>query len=273
MQANLNLYSVDVVLHSKFEDHPELITLALTYPRYVHAELMTHRVFSRNASSSRAIPTKTMLKNIKKNPAAPIYWGTNQAGMQAGEELSGWRLWAAKAVWKAATVSACFFSGLLHKIGLHKQHANRITESYQYITTLVTATDWDNFYELRAHPDAQPEIRLLAQMMIKAASESRPQVLKQGEWHLPYIRQNEFGVYPLRSLQEASAARCARVSYLTHEGKEPNMDADLKLFHRLAGSRPIHASPLEHIAVPSHKDNANFRGWKQFRKVVEGEII
>lgn len=271
MQLTPNLYNVDVVLHSKYEDHPELITLALSYPRYIHAELMTHRVFSRNASSSRAIPTKTMLRNIKKNPAAPIYWGTNQAGMQAGKELTGWRLCAAKAVWKTATMSACFFSGMLHKIGLHKQHANRITEPYQYITTLVTSTEWDNFYKLRAHPDAQPEIKFLAELMIRATSESRPQLLKQGHWHLPYVDLSEFENHSFADLQKASAARCARVSYLNHDGSKPNVEKDIKLFNRLVGSQPIHASPLEHVAVPSWKENANLRGWKQLRRVVENQ--
>jgi len=263
---------VEVILHSRFEGHPDLITLALTYPRMIHSELMTHRVFSRNASSSRAIPVKKMLHMIKENPAEPLYWGTNKAGMQAGEELKGWRLCVAKLIWRTAARTACFFSGLLNRLGLHKQHANRGTEPYQNITVLVTATEWDNFFELRDHPDAQPEIRYLAQLMRRAIAESTPQILRQGEWHLPFIRKEEFGVYPLRVLQEASSARCARVSYLTHTGKTPEVDADRALFYKLAGSRPIHASPLEHVAVPSWKENANFQGWKQFRKVVEEEI-
>lgn len=268
----MHSYKVDVILHSRFEGHPDLITLALTYPRMIHAELMTHRVFSRNASSSRAIPVKKMLRMIKDNPAEPLYWGTNKAGMQAGEELKGWRLIAAKIIWKVAAKTACFFSSLLSQIGLHKQHANRGTEPYQYITVLVTSTEWDNFFELRDHPDAQPEIRHLAQLMRRAIAESKPQLLRQGEWHLPFIRKEEFGAYPLRVLQEASSARCARVSYLTHDGKTPEITKDRILYSRLAGSRPIHASPLEHVAVPSWKDNANLKGWKQFRKVVENEI-
>lgn len=269
----MHFFKADVVLHSRFEGHPDLITLALTYPRMIHAEFMTHRVFTRNASSSRAIPVARMLQMIKDNPATPLYWGSNQSGMQAGEELKGWRLAAAKTVWSMAAKTACFFSGLLNHIGLHKQHANRGTESYQYITVLVTATEWDNFFELRDHPDAQPEIRYLAKLMKRAIENSHPQILRQGDWHLPYIRKEEFGAYPLRDLQQASAARCARVSYLTHEGKTPKVEPDKKLFERLAGSRPIHASPLEHVAVPSWKENTNFTGWKQFRKVVENEVL
>lgn len=239
---------------------------------FVANGIVVHNCFSRNASSSRAIPVQKMLQMIKESPAEPLYWGTNKAGMQAGEELEGWRLAAAKFIWSTAAKTACFFSSLLNRVGLHKQHSNRGTEPYQYITVLVTATEWDNFFELRDHPDAQPEIRFLAQLMRRTIEESKPQILRQGEWHLPYILKEEFGVHPLRVLQEVSAARCARVSYLTHAGKTPEVATDLVLFDRLAGSRPIHASPLEHVAVPSWKENANFRGWKQFRKVVEEEI-
>lgn len=261
-----------VILHSRYEGHPDLVTLALTYPRYIHAEFLTHRVFSRNASSSRAIPVAKMLKNISENPVMPIYWGSNKPGMQAGEELEGWRLAVAKATWKMAVKTACFYSWILNEVGLHKQHANRGTEPYQLISVLVTSTEWSNFMDLRNHPDAQPEIQYLAQKMLQAMSESQPQILRQGDWHLPFIRKEEFGMYPLRDLQEASAARCARVSYLTHQGRLPEVAQDKLLFQKLAGSTPIHASPLEHIAVPSWKHNANLVGWKQFRKVVEEEL-
>lgn len=265
--------SVDVVKHSSYQDHPELITLAVTYPRFIHAEVMTHRVFSRNASSSRAIPVNRMLDIISRKPAKPLYWGSNKPGMQAADELTGWRYHAANLLWSAAARTACTLSRLMGFVGLHKQHTNRITEPFQYITTLITATEWDNFFELRNHPDAQPEIQLLAMEMKRAIDESEPVELNQGEWHLPYIRYDEFGTVPFRMIQEASAARCARVSYLNHDGSQPNLQKDILLFKRLAGSKPLHASPLEHVAVPSWKDNANFVGWKQFRKTVEYELL
>ena len=262
-----------VVKHSSYKDHPELITLALEYPRFIHAEFMTHRVFSRNASSSRAIPVKTMLRRILENPANPLTWGSNKPGMQAGDELKGWRLKAAKLTWFTACHASVFFSKLLHKFGLHKQHANRVTEPFQYITTLVTATEWDNFFALRYHPDAQPEIKALAHAMKVAIENSTPTELSEGQWHLPYIKYEEFGTVPFRDIQKASSARCARVSYLNHEGKKPSIEQDIKLFDRLAGSKPIHASPLEHVAVPTYKHNSNFKGWKQFRRVVELELL
>lgn len=263
--------SVDVIKHSSYEGHPDLITLRLVYPRFIHAEYMTHRVMSRNASSSRAIPVKTMLRNIRSNPAKPLYWGENIAGMQAGKELTGCKLKLAKITWNVAAHVACGLSSVLHKLGLHKQHANRITEPFQYITTLVTATDWDNFFELRDHPDAQPEIKALASAMKLAIQNSTPTLLKQGHWHMPYVEPDEFGNNSFSELQKASAARCARVSYLNYDGSKPNVEKDIKLFNRLVGSQPIHASPLEHVAVPSWKENANLRGWKQLRRVVENQ--
>lgn len=264
--------TAEVICHSKYKDHPELITLKLVYPRMIHGEFMTHRVFSRNASSSRAIPTKRMLDSIRKGPAKPIFWGSNKPGMQADTELTGWRLHAAKAIWGTAVKFSCFFSSLLGKVGLHKQHSNRGTEPYQYITVLVTSTEWENFFDLRDHPDAQPEIRELAQVIKKAIAGSTAKTLLQGQWHLPFVLDSEFSNVPFHDLRKASAARCARVSYLNFDGSNPNIQKDLELYDRLVGTAPIHASPLEHVAVPSWNDNANLYGWKQLRRVVEDSM-
>lgn len=262
--------SVEVVLDSIDKHGNRLTTMALKYPRFIHAEFMTHRVFSRSASSSRAIPVNRMLKNILGNPARPDTWGKNVPGMQAGEELTPVCKAIASSAWFVACFSACAASWVMHKIGLHKQHANRVTEPFQYITTLVTATEWDNFFALRAHPDAQPEIQKLAVEMRKALDKSVPTALGQGQWHLPYLQDHERTAHPLRELLRISSARCARVSYLNHDGSTPNAKNDLALFERLAGSEPIHASPLEHVATPTYNGNTNFVGWKQFRKVIEG---
>lgn len=264
--------TAEVVCHSKYKDHPELITLKLVYPRMIHSEFMTHRVFSRNASSSRAIPVKRMLDGIRKGYAKPIFWGSNKPGMQADTELTGWRLCAAKVIWGTAVRFSCFFSNLLNKVGLHKQHSNRGTEPYQYITVLVTSTNWENFFSLRDHKDAQPEIIELAQVIKKAIKESTPKTLMQGQWHLPFVLDSEFGDVPFQELRKASAARCARVSYLNFDGSKPNIQKDLELYDRLVGTAPIHASPLEHVAVPSWNDNANLYGWKQLRRVVEDNM-
>ena len=262
-------FKASIIKHSISPAGKEIVTYELRYPRFIHGEVMTHRVFSRNAMSSRAIPVIKMIKQVWSDPAMPVYWGANQAGMQAAVELAGWRLWAAKALWKTAAKVACVFAWGFNKIGLHKQIANRILEPFQWMTTLVTATEWDNFFELRDHPDAQPEFRFLAKMMRIERQLSKPTLLKLGEWHLPYVGQIAINTYGITIALKLSTARCARVSYLTHDGLEPNFAADIALFNRLAASRPIHASPLEHQATPGSVDTGNFVGWTQHRKLWE----
>ena len=253
-----------------------LSTLQLQYPRFIHAEFMTHRVFSRNASSSRAIPVAKVIEQVRNDPAMPIHWGKNQPGMQANEELQGAEREQVIRQWKLAAERAADSANIMNMLGVHKQVANRILEPFQYMHVIVTATEWLNFFELRAHPDAQPEIHALALVMKAAMKESQPKTLKDGEWHLPYVRLEErlrfFGDIEL--LLKLSAARCARVSYLTHDGKEPSIEKDVELYDRLVGSVPLHASPIEHQATPMGEGSqdlwsGNFRGWMQHRQIVE----
>lgn len=248
-----------------------LTTLQLRYHRYIHGEFMTHRVFSRNASSSRAIPVKTMLKQVWNDPAMPVHWGVNRPGMQAKEELSGWKVKAAKFAWRTAAKVACVGAWTLSKIGVHKQLANRLLEPWQFIHVIVTATEWDNFLLLRDHPDAQPEIQELASKIKYAMEDSTPDILRAGQWHLPFVTLDERRHYDLSNCIKMSVARCARVSYLTHDGKVPNIEKDIALHDTLVVSKPIHASPAEHQATPSkafyfHK---NFKDWVQYRTYVE----
>lgn len=264
---------------SEHGDRPPLITLQLRYPRFIHAEFMTHRVFSRNASSSRAVPVSKMLERVKAEPAMPVHWGKNQPGMQAWQELDEATAAEAKRVWLAAAEAAVNYARLMNDMGVHKQVVNRITEPFQHIDVIVTATEWDNFFALRDHPDAQPEIRALAQAM-KAAIQGATYVTRiydrsvADAWHLPYISDDERHQHRKSpwTLAMLSAARCARVSYMTHDGRRPHMDEDLALFNRLVRSDPAHASPLEHQAYPATNPSesrytANFKGWVQFRQI------
>jgi hypothetical protein len=214
---------------------------------------------------------KKILSAIWKDPAMPIHWGANQAGMQAKAEVSDFKQYVAEKLWRGCGKLACTFAYGMTLIGLHKQVANRITEPWQHISVIVTATEWKNFFDLRDHPDAQPEIRELATQIKIAMEESEPEELKKGEWHLPYVSEAERTMYSDEDLKKISAARCARVSYLTHDGQKPNPEADIKLHDRLVGSIPIHASPVEHQATPSMTNNwyKNFRGWIQYRVEVE----
>ena len=266
-----------------------ITTFQLRYQRFFHQEVLTHRLFSRNASSSRAIPVRKMIDQVRNDPAMPIHWGKNQSGMQAKVELSPEQAQQAKEQWLLAAEMAADIAERMNEIGLHKQVANRILEPFQYIEVVLTATDFDNWYELRYHEDAQPEIYELARLMNEAHESSEPKLLAPGEWHLPYITDFEHEKYPTDVLLQVSAARCCRVSYLRHDGQAPDVAKDIELCERLVGARPLHASPFEHQATPdewadpnwfgrligkksgySQPDrHGNFRGWVQHRKLIE----
>lgn len=264
-----------------------LITLQLRYPRFLHPELMTHRVFSRNASSSRAIPVEKLIQDVLDDPAMPSYWGKNQKGMQAREEVpdnvvyiqkavypTGERVdfqTDAKTVWINAMRNAVDSARILANNGYHKQIVNRLLEPFAHINVVVTATDWTNFFSLRLHADAQPEMRLLAEAMKEAILSSEPTLLEDGQWHLPYVDNQITGDVA----QMVSAARCARVSYLTREGKETTVEEDLALAGRLLASG--HMSPFEHQATPdiwlgngwmNESAHGNLYGWKQLRHLL-----
>lgn len=262
-----------VIAHSvsKFHDKP-IITLQLRYPRFIHSELMTHRDFSRNASSSRAIPTPKMIEQVRNDPAMPVHWGKNQPGMQAFEEVHPADIAIARQLWLQGAQEAADLAEDMNQLGLHKQVINRILEPFQMISVIVTATEWDNFFDLRRHKDADPTIKALADAMWDAIQGSTPRVLEDFEWHLPYVTDDERAAFDWAVLVKVSAARCARVSYLTHDGENPSIEKDLALYERLVGSRPLHASPIEHQALPSEKETdrwGNFNGWIQNRKLVE----
>lgn len=275
------MYSAHIVEDS-IHNGKRLVTFQLIYPRYIHAELMTHRVFSRNASSSRAIPAQKLIENSLKNAVYPIRWGKNQAGMQASmEDLSDDEAIAAKEIWDEMMTACANGVRALSELGLHKQWANRPLEWFGTIAVVVTATEWDNWFELRDHPDAQPEIQHLAKLMRAEMDNSQPKPLSIGHWHLPYITSQEWreydqGGHNIGELQKMSVARCARVSYLTHDGQLPDKSKDLALYDRLVGSVPLHASPTEHQAMPlisgMEERQGNFQGWMQLRKFIEKDF-
>jgi thymidylate synthase ThyX len=275
--------STNTAIGSKLDRGNRLTTLQLVYPRFIHAEFMTHRVFSRNAASSRAIPVAKMIEQVRSRPAMPIHWGKNQPGMQANEQLEGEALAAVQFAWIQAAGAAADLAQVMTDVGAHKQVANRILEPFQLMQVIVTATEWANFFELRDHPDAQPEIRYLAQLMNAAMKASTPvfRLPSSGTaecWHLPYVTEEERveGHFNPTYLAKLSAARCARVSYLTHDGSTPDAEKDLALYDRLVGSKPLHASPIEHQAantIGSSHWSKNFKGWQQFREMVEAQMF
>lgn len=250
-----------------------ITTLVLTYPRFIHSEFMTHRVFSRNAMSSRAVPTKKLLKQIRTNPAKTVHWGANQPGMQADNQLRGWRKTTVVGAWHLGGKLASYMAWVAWKAGAHKQVVNRIVEPWMNMVTVVTATEWENFFELRDHPDAEPNICRLAKSIKLAMNINPPKQLDYGEWHLPFVTELERKHHSLADSIKASVARCARVSYLNHDGTNPSITKDWQLYDRLVGAKPWHASPLEHQAThmaPGLEDlSGNFEGWIQYRKLFE----
>lgn len=280
--------TAEIIADSISPDGIRLTTFQLRYPRFIHSEFMTHRLFSRNASSSRAIPVNRMIEDLRRDPAMPVFWGSNKPGMQAGDELDTDDIFQARQIWLDAMETAIIAAENLMAVGLHKQIANRILEPWAHINVVVTATDWENFFTLRRHKDAQPEIKALADAMYEEMQISEIVTLQNGQWHLPYINlEDEFpdqGEKPdIETLKKVSVARCARVSYLTHDGKETTIEKDLALYERLLGSQPLHASPAEHQATPDEQDehgnwknsqlHGNFSGWKQFRKYLPNEYV
>jgi hypothetical protein len=303
------MFQAKMIEDSISQDGVRLSTLQLCYPRFIHAEAKTHRVvknsgeeyvvltqdagfmsdasLSRNASSSRAIPVAKMIEQVRTNPAMPIHWGANQPGMQARAELTGADLMTTKQAWRDSAFRAAADAEIMLNAGAHKQVANRILEPFQWMHVIVTATEWTNFFELRDNDDAEPNIRALAQAM-KASMDASTPVERgtdpddEASWHLPYVIAKERADWPSpRLLAKLSAARCARVSYLNHDGSAPNPEKDMALYDMLVGGKPLHASPVEHQAYPmdyEHPDvplslfSGNFRGWFQHRKLVEAEI-
>jgi thymidylate synthase ThyX len=282
--------SAKIIADSVSPDGKRLTTVQTRYPKFIHGEVMTHRAFSRNASSSRAIPVARLIQDVIDDPIEPSFWGKNQPGMQAAEELTGEYLNMAKAYWNIVRSMSISSARYLTIYGTHKQIVNRILEPYCHINTLISATEWDNFFELRCHPAAQPEMRMLAEAIRDARAASTPKLLRLGEWHLPYFdpeadREALFDANLGGDLFDwmirLSVARCARVSYLTQEGAVPTTEADLALYDRLVGSVPLHASPAEHQATPDRKWelgweapelHGNFVGWVQRRKQIEQRI-
>lgn len=251
-----------------------IVTLVATYPRFIHSELMTHRMFARNAASSRAIPYKKLQQCIIDYPVIPIHWGLEQKGMQSDDvELSEEDKKRAEQIILAMREACLLGSQRLAEMGLHKSICNRYIEPWMWITTVITATEWNNFFRLRCHSAAERHFQKIAYMMKEAIANSVPNILEVGEWHLPYVQDDERHL-PIYILKKVSAARCARVSYLNQEGKRDISD-DLKLFSRLIerDDDVIHASPLEHVAR-ARGDNGRsgcFVGWDQFRKEFSNE--
>jgi hypothetical protein len=298
------MISAKVIANSISLEGVRIVTFELEYPRFIHSEFMTHRQFSRNAASSRAIPVNVMADLIINNPATPVHWGKNQPGMQAKEELVEPALIRVKSLWNEAKDEAIRIALSMNLEQAHKQIINRILEPFQHIKVVMTATCLDNFFYLRSHTDAQPEIKVLSDLMVKALDESVEVYLNEDDWHLPYYGRGYWAVddegteSQPESLEDAiaiSASCCAQVSY---RKADTSLEKALDIYRRLVDFKPVHASPFEHQATPfnhvvesledilphnwpkgvTHMDkefmfwSGNFKGWIQNRQLIEGHV-
>lgn len=214
----------------------------------------------------------------------------------------------AESEWLEARDHAINAADQLAHLGLHKQWTNRLLEPFTHIKVVCTATEFNNFWWLRNHPDAQPEIQELARVMLEEFNKSQPVVLEQGDWHVPYYnggqwKQNDINVprgyidYFGNTLQEAiaiSASCCAQVSY---RKLDESLEKAQDIYKRLVESEPVHASPFEHQATPFHHAilgegelggldgkgythldregnywSGNFRGWIQNRQLIPNNV-
>lgn len=247
------------------------LTIGGEYPNFLANGVVVHN--SRNAASSRAIPVRRRLLDITADPVYPVEWGVNKRGMQATDVLDAATEAEAEAIWREAMNQACLAADRLDKLDppVHKQVANRIAEGYAWIDVVATATEWGGFFAQRAHPDAQPEFRVIAELMQAAYRASEPE--RRG-FHLPYVDAAAWawvaeraGVLDERAVFDISTGRCARVSYKTFSGDiDPHQD--LRLARDLKRAAPPHASPFEHPCEALADPDifcGNVRGWCQHR--------
>lgn len=281
--------TVTILADSVAPNGSRLTTFEVEHWRAIHAEVLRHRMFSFSAASSRAIPGGRMIDYVEGNPAGPVAWTAAKKGMQGGDPLKAAVEDAAWHAWHDARIDAIASAENLDVLRVHKSISNRLLEPFAHIRCVITSAEpglW-NFWAQRLHWDAEPSMQQLAKRMAEAWQASTPRRLEAGEWHLPYIDAEDWASLSTScpkiggaALAKLSAARCARVSYKTHEGKRPEHDEDLDLYSRLVGSNPKHASPTEHQAEAAGSERSAERpeyngnlgpGWYQHRKMIAGE--
>lgn len=281
----MNKINAEIIADSVNETGQRITTFLVVFPRIVLAEFNTHRMLSRNSASSRAIPFETMLNRLETEPFVPIKFQKDHKGMQGTEYFEGEEEASAKHYWECAKNNAIAVAKQMAEAGITKQLCNRILEPFMYHTVIVTATDWENFFKLRAHEAAEIHIQDLAYKMLHEYNKSEPKRLALGEWHIPFGDNIDIAKIELECGSkddgtpnaewldqrkiEIAIARCARISYLNYEGND-DYEADMKLHDRL--STLGHWSPFEHCAsATTDIRSGNYHGFLQYRKTFKGE--
>ena len=258
--------SAEIIADAWSHSNIRLTTFRCQFPKFILAELNTHRMLSRNSASSRAIPIKKVIKQVFWDPVIPVRFGMSRAGMQDGGEASPIRRAIMRRIWLLARLPCLFFALLLLKMRLHKQVANRILEPWMYVEVIISGTNWRNFFTLRTDKAAQPEMQQLALKMLDAMCDSIPRELSYGDWHIPYKSDNP-GLC-MKEILDSAVAKIARVSYNKIEG---DLRKDLELAAKLSEAK--HWSPFEHVAecMNNHNRYGNFVGFKQYRQFFTNE--
>lgn len=310
ISAKIILDSVSAVTGSR------LTTMEITYPRFILAEFNTHRMFSRNSASSRAIPFVKMQGNLT---AVPVRFGQANKGMQdKGENFDAkivieeWnyvldkkveKMYSQTEIWNNSLEDAKRWSQAFYNAGYHKQVYNRLTEPFQMMKTVVSATEWSNFFWLRDDEAADPSIAELARCMKQAYEQSEPQVLQAGQWHLPYVETqtatNGEKIYIIEfpedagdpvcvSLEDAIKVSCARACAVSFRKTDYDLNKSKEVFERLVGDERKHSSAMEHAACAMSSDvsfetegvtslhktlgwmSGNLSGFIQYRQLING---
>lgn len=263
-----------IVLADSISSDVRLVTVSVTLPRIVLAEMNTHRVLSRGTASSRAIPVKTRCNVIEEHPFVPTAFGKNKKGMQADAMLDPEANSEAEQIWREALADALRHARRLEKVGVHKQYANRLTEPFAWVTQIITATEWENFFALRCHIDAQPEIQVAAGLMREAIARSTPTELREGEWHLPLVKLQDTtrgGILAVESYHVAekiaicsSVARCAAVSYERHN-VEKTIEEEVARHDQMLS--------VGHMCYDDQTEVLTRRGWILWSKLETSDAI
>jgi thymidylate synthase ThyX len=299
------MYKADVVADSISDSGVRLITWLVRFPRFLLAQMNTHRVFSRSYRSSRAVGVGSMITEVEESPFIPDGWRRNKRGMQTDDNdcLEGEAAERMSNYYNALRASALQTAKLMQVEGVAKEQINRILEPYSWVTGIISSTETENFFALRCHGDAQSEMRIIAEMMLQSMRGSTPTRLSPGDWHLPFVTDEERELFKVDVLLKVSAGRCARVSY-GKEGDVGNVMSSLRLAGRLLDAG--HMSPFEHQAQAMHDETdeyltpngsiglrtyeylrsqtkggiassvvwvGNFRGWEQYRKMLPNESV
>ena len=245
--------SAKIVADSLGAAGARITTFEVVVPRFILAEIGTHRMISKSAASSRAIPVATRIGMVEREPFVPLAFGKNRPGMQADENLDDTQARMARVVWEDSAARMVQSAKALAELGVHKQLSNRILEPFAFVNVVLTGTEFGWFFKLRNHPDAQPEFRDVAALMQEAYEGNSPDPVNATRLHLPYVTQDDVAAFPTASAEDQdalvsiSAARCARVSYKTHDGRVTTFDEDRALCSRLV--QQGHLSPFDHPAI------------------------